>query len=69
MSVWAAWREEAVHRQHSPAHPLMLSAITRKVSISSPKMTVTVLNANRGKVMTIFAVLDFRRKDLDTICL
>lgn len=67
--MWAAWGQEAVHRQHSPAHPLTLFALTRKVSISSPKMTVTVLNASREKVMTIFAVLDFRRKDLDTICL
>lgn len=69
MSVWATWGEEAVHRQHSPTHPLMLSGITRKISISSPKMTVTVLNASGEKVKTIFAVLDFRRKDLDTICL
>lgn len=35
-----------------------LSGVTRKVSILSPKMTVTVLNARRKEV-PLFVMLDF----------
>lgn len=55
----AACGEEAVHKQHSPAHLCTRSGITRKASLPSPEMTATALNAWREEVI-VFAMLDFR---------